>query len=583
MNKSRGFLLSPYDKTSCGGYILRHENVYTLEQFEFACEGDEYICGMDGQKYIIEGGMPNGELIEKSWPLYRNYNEEDLCITGEKVIPFSERMKNPGDLEQLQIDPFSNFNMFDMRRSQRLGIVGGLIQSGRTEIITDAKPNKFGFIDRDTFMRLEIDNKTYDFYKRIRGDLSHYFTKIIKHLAGSAHSQGTCGCRCRFIPKLNITYTFDKYAQYGVQSVQQNPIRNTQQKRQMTPPRQPVDPGFCVVPDQTTPNTYELELMINPPSGVKELYRELNPERKKKPGSILIVADPLSDSPEKIKKMQIARDKIDAALEPLTVQEAKLLHDNRGAVDAFSHQLFADNLSKAGDGLGYISEIGKSYYEETNRILREVEDLYKNTYNRNNGIVSGKEFFGQRTRLFKQLDLVLTKFSKAQLNLGEYHSIKRALGLSTRSIMHRWDRTGVDNIEGYASYIEKSAKLMKIMKTVGYVGIGLDFASYTSNVYDACSKGRESECRKVAITEYSKFGTKQGVSYAAGAIGAWAGNSACMWILGLATSEVGAIGAGLCLVTGIGTGMGAAKMVEGKAEDAGEYFGEHILYEKLFK
>jgi hypothetical protein len=65
MNKSRGFLLSPYDKTSCGGYILRHENVYTLEQFEFACEGDEYICGMDGQKYIIEGGMPNGELIEK--------------------------------------------------------------------------------------------------------------------------------------------------------------------------------------------------------------------------------------------------------------------------------------------------------------------------------------------------------------------------------------------------------------------------------------------------------------------------------------------------------------------------------------
>lgn len=146
--------------------------------------------------------------------------------------------------------------------------------------------------------------------------------------------------------------------------------------------------------------------------------------------------------------------------------------------------------------------------------------------------------------------MVLTKFSKAQLNLGEYQSIKRVLGLSTRSIMHRWDRTGVDNIEGYATYIEQSAKLMKIMKTVGYVGIGLDFASYTSNVYDACSKGRESECRKAAITEYSKFGFKQIGSAAVGSASGWAARGACMWILGIVTSEVGALGAGLCLVTG---------------------------------
>jgi hypothetical protein len=52
---------------------------------------------------------------------------------------------------------------------------------------------------------------------------------------------------------------------------------------------------------------------------------------KKKPGSILIVVDPEKQEPEQVETLQRARDRIDAALEPLTVQEAKLLHDNRGA------------------------------------------------------------------------------------------------------------------------------------------------------------------------------------------------------------------------------------------------------------
>lgn len=444
------------------------------------------------------------------------------------------------------------------------------------------------------------DKKVY----HIAGGIPNYFIHGVQ-AAGTAHSRGTCSCKCYFINSFtDCIYGFESEAikstvktTLSTSPLHSRPLPESSPAPKPVAPavepaeapeepqkeREPVDAGFCVLPYGATPASYEPYLFTTPPAGTKELYYQLNPEMKKKPGSILIVVDPEKQEPEQVETLQRARDRIDAALEPLTIQEAKLLHDNRGSVDAFSYQLFGDNLSIAGDGLGYISEIGKSYYEEINRILKEIEGLYKNTYTRNNGVISGQEFFGQRARLFKQLDLVLTRFSKAQLNLGEYQSIKRTLGLSTSSIMHRWDRTGVDNIEGYATYIEKSAKLMKIMKNVGYVGIGLDFASYTSNVYDACSKGRESECRKAGITEYSKFGVKQGASYFAGTAGGWAARSTCMWILGLATTEVGAIGAGLCLVTGIGAGMGAAKMVEGKAEDVGEWFGENILYEKLFK
>ncbi|MCY0775094.1 PAAR domain-containing protein [Enterobacter cloacae complex sp. 2022EL-00788] len=440
------------------------------------------------------------------------------------------------------------------------------------------------------------DKKVY----HIAGGIPNYFIYGVQ-AAGTAHSKGTCPCKCYFINSFSdCIYGFESEAikssvsatrltspVHSKSSPAPKPVAPVTEPAEAPTVRQeerePADAGFCVLPYGATPSSYEPYLFTTPPAGARELYSQLNPEMKKKPGSILIVVDPEKQEPEQVETLQRARDRIDAALEPLTVQEAKLLHDNRGAVDAFSYQLFADNLGKAGDGLGYISEIGKSYYEEIKRILVEIEDLYKNTYNRNNGVISGQEFFGQRARLFKQLDLVLTKFSKSQLNLGEYQSIKRALGLSTSSIMHRWDRTGVDNIEGYASYIEKSAKLMKIMKTVGYVGIGLDFASYTSNVYDACSKGRESECRKAAITEYSKFGFKQIGSAAVGGASGWAARGACMWILGIATSEVGAVGAGLCLITGVGASMGAAKLVEGGAEDLGKSFGGEILYEKLFK
>ncbi|WP_225738879.1 hypothetical protein [Citrobacter amalonaticus] len=409
--------------------------------------------------------------------------------------------------------------------------------------------------------------------------MSQYETEIICLLAGSAHSRGTCPCHCRFIPHLNITYRYDNYilASYESANRSQNSTPLAPATRKISESRQSVEPGFCVVPELTTPKSYEYELMVNPPSGVKELYHQLNPEKKKKPGSILVVADPLSRSPEKIAQVQTARDKIDKALEPLTNEEAKLLYENRTSIDIFSSNLYSDALGQSGDILGYIKDAGGGYYEEINKILNEIQELYKKTYSQNSGRISGEEFFGQRERLFKKLDGILNKFSKEQLNLKQYEQIKQALGLSTKSIMHKWDQTGVKDIEGYASYIEKSAKLMKIMRTTGFIGIGLDFASYTTTVYDACAKGRESECRKAAITEYSKFGYKQTASIAGGAVGGIMGRAACTWVLGLITSEAGGTGAALCLATGIASSIAGGKVMEKVGEKLGEGFGGMVI------
>ncbi|WP_326928752.1 MULTISPECIES: hypothetical protein [Citrobacter] len=339
------------------------------------------------------------------------------------------------------------------------------------------------------------------------------------------------------------------------------------------PSREPVDAGFCVLPYGATPSSFESRFFINPPDGTRELYHKLNPDIKKQPGSILLVVDPEKQDQQQIETLQKARDRIDNALAPLTLPEARVLHENRASVDIFSSQLYSDALGQSGDILGYIKDTGGGYYEEINKTLNEIQALYKKTYSSNSGRISGEEFFGQRERLLKKLDGILNKFSKERLNLKQYEDIKQALGLSTKSIMHKWDQTGVKDIEGYASYIEKSAKLIKIMRTTGYVGVGLDFASYTTNVYEACAKGRESECRKAAITEYSKFGFKQTASFAGGAAGGIMGRAACTWVLGLITSEAGGIGASVCLVSGIASSIAGGKFLEKMGEKLGDRFG----------
>ncbi|HBB6756800.1 TPA: hypothetical protein JD366_000613 [Citrobacter amalonaticus] len=580
--RSEGFLLAPGDRTSCGGYILKSKEYNMLDGMEIVYEMDEYICGMNGQKYEIKGGVPKGSWIERGENLFRRTNasswDSSIDSEGRKVEPPSVSIKRLNEekfLYRRNPDSLRNFeNGFGFEHNRFLGRAGGTINLKKKIIVNDEKEDGFSHRTSGFPFRTRISHELFNHYLTMGHDMSQYETEIICLLAGSAHSRGTCPCHCRFIPHLNITYRYDNYilASYESANRSQNSTPLAPATRKISESRQSVEPGFCVVPELTTPKSYEYELMVNPPSGVKELYHQLNPEKKKKPGSILVVADPLSRSPEKIAQVQTARDKIDKALEPLTNEEAKLLYENRTSIDIFSSNLYSDALGQSGDILGYIKDAGGGYYEEINKILNEIQELYKKTYSQNSGRISGEEFFGQRERLFKKLDGILNKFSKEQLNLKQYEQIKQALGLSTKSIMHKWDQTGVKDIEGYASYIEKSAKLMKIMRTTGFIGIGLDFASYTTTVYDACAKGRESECRKAAITEYSKFGGKQTASVAGGAVGGIMGRAACTWVLGLITSESGGIGAGLCLVTGIGSSIAGGKI----AEKWGEIYGKKI-------
>ncbi|HFJ2069576.1 TPA: hypothetical protein ACGTP1_003636 [Salmonella enterica] len=592
-DRSEGFLLSPGDKSSCGGYILKSKEHYTLEGMEIVYEMDEYVCGVNGQKYKIKGGVPRGSWIERGKEIFRRIHfsswYSDMNSERRKVEPPSvsiKRLREETSLFRGRTNSL-NFSENGFGHNRFLGSAGGSINLRKKTIVNDENEDIFSHRALNFRFRTRINNELYNHNLKMGHDMSQYETEIICSLAGSAHSRGTCPCHCRFIPHLNITYRYDDYilARYEAANRSQNSTPLAHTTRQISESRQSVEPGFCVVPELTTPKSYECELIVNPPSGVKELYHQLNPEKKKKAGSILIVADPEKQDAKQIKILETARNKIDKALEPLSNEEAKLLHDNKTAVDIFSSQLHSDALGTSGDVMGYIKDIGGEYYSEINKILKDIEKLYQDAYSQNNGRISGEEFFGRRKILFNQLDAVLNRFSKSQLGLPQYETLKKTLGLSTRSITHKWDQTGVGAIEGYASYVEKSAKLMQLMKKIGYIGIGLDFAGYSENVYEVCSKGREDACYKTAIVEYSKFGAKQAAGNLAGPIAGIAGRRACMWVLGMLTEEIGGIGAGLCLVTGIASGIAGSKVAEGVGEDAGEKYSKEygdIIYEKLF-
>lgn len=340
---SEGFLLSPGDKASCGGYILKSKEHYTLDGMEIVYEMDEYVCGVNGQKYKIKGGVPGGSWIERGKEIFRRIHfsfwYSDMDSEGRKVEPPSvsiKRLREETPLYRGRTNSL-NFSENGFGHNRFLGSAGGAINLRKKTIVNDENEDVFSHRALNFRFRTRISNELYNHNLKMGHDMSQYETEIICSLAGSAHSRGTCPCHCRFIPHLNITYRYDDYilVRYEAANRSQNSTPLAHTTRQISESWQSVEPGFCVVPELTTPKSYECELMVNLPSGVKELYHQLNPEKKKKAGSILIVADPEKQDAKQINILEAARNKIDKALEPLSNEEAKLLHDNKTAVDIF--------------------------------------------------------------------------------------------------------------------------------------------------------------------------------------------------------------------------------------------------------
>ena len=153
--------------------------------------------------------------------------------------------------------------------------------------------------------------------------------------------------------------------------------------------------------------------------------------------------------------------------------------------------------------------------------------------------------------------------------------MKSALGISSRSLVHRWTAAGgADQIPGYATHIEGVSKAAKFVKAGGMVGTIIGGGASYMRVQDVCTAGDTEACRKIKFKEAGGF--------SGGIIGgALAGMAATSPIvasicMGLSIPSGGLVGLG-CAVAVVGVGAFTFGYVGG---EVGEGIGE-VIYENI--
>ncbi|MER2296652.1 MAG: hypothetical protein ABS956_04090 [Pseudomonas sp.] len=252
-----------------------------------------------------------------------------------------------------------------------------------------------------------------------------------------------------------------------------------------------------------------------------------------------------------------------------TIVHIGLMRNGQG-VDNF----FVDNfetlkslIAHASMGAGVVSEGWSKHLKAIEATLMDIEKLHQRHLG-SGAIAARDQFYAQRAALFVNLDEQLNKLAAYGSGLRNKRSIKRTLGISTKSYLHTGD------IAGYANKVAGVAKAASVIKQGTYVGVALEVAGTGLEIHKACTLGREADCEKA---KYVQGGALIG-GLAGGSLGGYAAGTVlapglCAAI-GLTTAGTG----GLVCAALIG---GAGATIGGKVgEGQGEVYGE-LLYRAL--
>ncbi|KAA8694152.1 Uncharacterized protein ALO80_02696 [Pseudomonas caricapapayae] len=227
-------------------------------------------------------------------------------------------------------------------------------------------------------------------------------------------------------------------------------------------------------------------------------------------------------------------------------------------------ELLKQAISYTSMGIGATSDGWAKHMEEIKKSLQAIEKLYRE--HMGSGTMTQRDaFYAKRSELFMKLDKLLNNFLAYGSGLRNEGSIKRLLGLSTSSYMH----TG--EIAGYADKVSGVAKASKWIKRGAYIGTALEVGSKAIEIRNACTLGREEQCRKAKYVKGSSLVGSVAGAGLGGAGGGFLATGLCILALGITTGP----GALACTVVGGAAGGWAGGEV-------GEWGGEH-LGEMLYK
>jgi hypothetical protein len=214
-----------------------------------------------------------------------------------------------------------------------------------------------------------------------------------------------------------------------------------------------------------------------------------------------------------------------------------------------SFELLKEVLSYGSIGAGVVSDGWRRHLAAIGKTLDEIEALHKE-FLRTESLAARKKFLAERAIVFGKLDQQLARAAAYGSGLRHLGSIKRMLGISTKSFLH----TG--EIVGYAEKVDGVAKAAKLINSGTYIGMALTVTSSGLSIRNACAQGREDQCTKAKYVEGSSLVGSLGGGVAGGVLGGYPATLGCMLVLGIATGGPGAM---ICAVAGgaVGGGLGA--------------------------
>jgi hypothetical protein len=251
-----------------------------------------------------------------------------------------------------------------------------------------------------------------------------------------------------------------------------------------------------------------------PSAGTRDHFSAVNPHLKNgqvRVGQMVIVTpeNPSQCTAWEAVMMQAA-EAADAELAKLTQQERNTL--------SLHYALISNTAAASSTMYGWTNTYFKQKKAHVERVLKQIERLYKETYNRTGGLNS-QSFYAKRRNLFMQLDQTINGMMERKLfgyNV-RVNQIKSKLGLSSKSIVHQWKmQGGATEIEGFKSNYSKLTRAARAFSRLGYLAVALDIGSSAARIAEACTSYPDSTyCRRA---KYAQTGRAAG-SIVGGSIG----------------------------------------------------------------
>lgn len=197
-------------------------------------------------------------------------------------------------------------------------------------------------------------------------------------------------------------------------------------------------------------------------------------------------------------------------------------------------------LTHASLGIGSASSAWSKHLTQVEQTLKHVDDLHKQ-YLSKGTTAARDEFLVKRRALFAKLEGQLTGLARLGTGLKNEGSIKKMLGISSKSYWHQGE------IRRYEETVKRVAKASQMLKKGTYIGIALDVGATALEITQACSLGREPECTKAKYVEGGKLAFGVAGANWVGAGAASATTAACVVVFGIPTFGVGALA---CAIVG---------------------------------